>query len=38
MVLGQMIRKRLSEQVFRQVFFAGLALVGIYVTIRALWA
>lgn len=31
MVLGQRIRRQLSEQVFRHVFFIGLLLLGIYI-------
>ena len=35
MMLGQVIRKRLSEQVFRKVFFAALLLLGGYIVLRA---
>jgi len=36
MVGGQKIRKRLSEERFRRVFFSGLLVVGAYIVIRAL--
>lgn len=35
MVLGQKIRKRLSEDLFRQVFFAALLILGSYIIARA---
>jgi len=35
MVAGQKIRKRLSEDRFRRVFFSGLLIVGAYIVIRA---
>lgn len=31
MVIGQLIRKRLSEQLFRRVFFISLELLGVYI-------
>ena len=31
MVLGQMVRRRLSEQVFRKVFFVSLLILGLYI-------
>lgn len=31
MVLGQMVRRRLSEQVFRKVFFVSLLVLGLYI-------
>jgi len=36
MLLGQKIRKRLSDQHFRQVFFSALLVVGLYITTTAL--
>ncbi|MEQ8357193.1 MAG: sulfite exporter TauE/SafE family protein [Kiloniellaceae bacterium] len=38
MVLGQRIRRQLSERRFRQVFFAALLLLGLYIIFRALGA
>ena len=35
MLLGQFIRRRLSEQLFRRVFFAALLLLGAYIVLRA---
>jgi len=35
MVAGQKIRKRLSEERFRRVFFSGLLVVGAYIVVRA---
>lgn len=37
MLLGQRIRHRLSETLFRRAFFTGLLLVGVYMTVRSLW-
>ena len=36
MVIGQRIRRRLSEQIFRKVFFAALLALGAYIIARAL--
>lgn len=36
MVLGQRIRERLSERVFRNVFFISLLILGIYIMVNAL--
>ena len=36
MWFGQKIRKRIPEAQFRQVFFIGLLLLGLYIIIRAL--
>lgn len=36
--VGQAIRKRLSEQLFRRLFFLGLLALGLFVTARALTA
>ena len=36
MWFGQKIRKRIPEAQFRRVFFIGLALLGIYIIVRAL--
>jgi hypothetical protein len=36
MVLGQKIRVRLSDKRFRQVFFIGLILLGLYIVVRAM--
>jgi len=36
MVFGKWIRRRLSEQRFRQVFFAALLLLGLYIVFKAL--
>lgn len=36
MLFGQAIRKRLSEQVFRRAFFAGLLALGLYIVCRAI--
>lgn len=36
MVVGQRIRKRLSEQLFRKVFFMALLILGIYIIVNAL--
>ncbi len=36
MVLGQKIRIRLSDKRFRQVFFIGLILLGLYIVVRAM--
>lgn len=36
MVLGQKIRSRLSDVRFRQVFFIGLILLGLYIVVRAM--
>lgn len=38
MVLGQLVRQRLSEAMFRNVFFAALLVLGAYIVIRALSA
>jgi uncharacterized membrane protein YfcA len=38
MLLGQVIRKHLSESVFRQVFFVALGVLGVFVALRAYWA
>ena len=35
MAVGQRIRKRLSESVFRRVFFCGMLALGIYMALRA---
>ena len=35
MVIGQLIRKRLSEQLFRRVFFISLGLLGVYIVFTA---
>lgn len=35
MVAGQMIRQRLSEEMFRRVFFAALLVLGVYIVVRA---
>lgn len=35
MLLGQRVRQRLSETVFRKVFFAALLLLGAYIVVRA---
>lgn len=35
MVTGQMIRQRLSEEMFRRIFFAALLVLGIYIVVRA---
>lgn len=37
-VLGQKVRSRLSERLFRKIFLAALLLLGLYVTVRALVA
>ena len=36
MIFGQKIRQRLSEQMFRRVFFIALLLLGTYITVNAL--
>ena len=36
MVLGQRVRERLSEQLFRRVFFISLLILGIYIIVNAL--
>ncbi len=36
MVIGQRIRRRLSEEIFRKVFFAALLALGLYIIARAL--
>ena len=36
MWLGQHLRRRMSETVFRRVFFSGLLLMGLYLTARGL--
>jgi len=36
MALGQRIRQKLSEQLFRRVFFVALFLLGAYIILRAL--
>ena len=36
MVIGQRVRRMLSETVFRQVFFISLTALGAYIIIRAL--
>lgn len=36
MVLGQLVRKRLSEQRFRTVFFAALLILGAYIIVNAI--
>jgi len=36
MVLGQRIRKNLSEQLFRKVFFIALLMLGVYIIASAL--
>ena len=38
MVFGQRIRRRLSEQRFRQVFFIAIGLLGAYIVLRAVQA
>src|SRR4029079_17154940 len=38
MVTGQVVRKYLSEQMFRTVFFAVLLVLGAYIVVRALKA
>ncbi len=38
MVVGQVVRRRLSEEMFRSVFFAALLLLGAYIVVRALWS
>jgi uncharacterized membrane protein YfcA len=38
MVLGQRIRQRLSEQLFRRIFFIALLLLGTYIVVNAWWA
>jgi uncharacterized membrane protein YfcA len=38
MILGQRVRRRLSEETFRKVFFAALVMLGSYIAIRALAA
>jgi uncharacterized membrane protein YfcA len=38
MILGQHVRRRLSEEMFRKVFFAALVMLGSYIAIRALAA
>lgn len=38
MVLGQIVRRRLSEDAFRTVFFAALLALGTYIAVRALSA
>ncbi|MBT3532535.1 MAG: sulfite exporter TauE/SafE family protein [Rhodospirillaceae bacterium] len=35
MALGQRIRRRLSEQLFRRIFFAALPLMGLFIIIKA---
>ena len=35
MVAGQSIRKRLSEEKFRLVFFIGIAMLGAYIIIKS---
>ena len=35
MVLGQRIRQRLSEQLFRRIFFISLLLLGSYIIVNA---
>jgi uncharacterized membrane protein YfcA len=35
MVAGQVIRHRLSETRFRQVFFAAILLLGVYIAVNA---
>ena len=35
LVIGQLIRKRLSEQLFRRVFFISLELLGVYIVFTA---
>jgi uncharacterized membrane protein YfcA len=37
MVLGQRIRQRLSEQLFRRIFFIALLLLGAYIVVNAWW-
>lgn len=37
MVIGQLLRLRLSPVVFRKVFFAGLLALGFYLTLRAIF-
>ncbi len=37
MVLGQRLRRRLSETVFRRVFFVALLLLGLYIIADAVW-
>jgi len=36
MILGQLVRKRLSEQRFRTVFFAALLVLGVYIIVNAI--
>ena len=38
MVIGQRVRRWLSEEVFLRIFFASLAVLGIYITTRSLIA
>ncbi|TQV81822.1 sulfite exporter TauE/SafE family protein [Denitrobaculum tricleocarpae] len=37
MVLGQRLRRRLSEKLFRRVFFIALLLLGLYIIADAVW-
>ena len=37
MVIGQQVRKRISEQRFRQVFFTAILLLGTYIISTALF-
>lgn len=36
MVIGQRIRERLSEQMFRKVFFISLLILGAYIIVNTL--
>jgi uncharacterized protein len=38
MLLGQLVRRRLSETAFRSVFFSGLLVFGAYIAVRSLGA
>jgi uncharacterized protein len=38
MTLGQLVRQRLSEATFRNVFFTGLLVFGAYIAVRSLAA
>jgi uncharacterized membrane protein YfcA len=38
MYLGQLVRQRLSEAAFRNVFFVGLLMFGGYIAVRSLFA
>jgi hypothetical protein len=36
MGLGQVVRRRLSEQLFRTIFFSALLLIGLHIIVAAL--